>query len=716
MVVGFIDGLIYDESAARRSPGSKFRGIMTRKIFGPAALRVFFAVAALAFSLDARSADRKSAKLGGLPAVTLTPIATTGLTSPVQVTTAHDGSGRLFIVDHTGIVHIYKDGALLPTPFLDISSLVEYDSDERGMNSIVFHPDYTSNGFFYVNYVNKLASPGDITVARYSVSAGDPDVADPNSAQTVLVIPHPTNPNHYAGQMYFGPNDGYLYVTTGDGGGGGDVPNNAQNLQVLLGKMLRIDVNGTGAVPCGQANPMPYAIPPTNPFAGTANCGEIWAYGMRNPWRWSFDRSTADLIVGDVGQQCYEEVDFQPSSSSGGENYGWRIMEGFHCYNTDGTCTPASCDQTGLTLPVIEETHTDGWCALIGGFVYRGTAIPGLSGMYLLSDNCLGDLYAATPGTWAASLLLPTDLSVSGFGEDEAGEVYVVDYNGGVYRLDPANAPGPVITSLSPASVIAGDPDFVLSVTGTGFVGTSVVRWNGADRPTTFQSSTLLTAAIPATDIAASGSAQVMVFTPSPGGGSSGSLTFDINTTFLDVPNDYFAYSYIEAVFNAGITAGCDIRLYCPTAPTTRAQMAVFLLKASQGSSYTPPPCTGMVFQDVPCTGGTFDPWIEDLASRGITGGCQAAPPLYCPADSVTRAQMSVFLLKTEHPLPYVPPPCQGIFGDVACPSLFADWIEQLANEGVTAGCGGGNYCPANPVTRGQMAVFVTKTFNIPLP
>ena len=712
--MGLIDRLIYDESPARRSSCSKIRGIMKRKRIASPALRVVLAVAALAVSFAAQSADRKA--LPELPAVTLTPIATSGLTSPVQVTTAHDGSGRLFVVDHTGVIHIYKNGALLPTPFLDISSIVNYDGGERGMNSVVFHPDYASNGFFYVNYANKLASPGDITVARYSVSAGDPDVADPNSAQIVLVVPHPFNTNHYGGQMDFGPNDGYLYVTTGDGGSGGDPPNNAQNLQVMLGKMLRIDVNGSGAVPCGQANPMPYAIPPTNPFAGTADCGEIWAYGLRNPWRWSFDRSTADMVIGDVGQNCFEEVDFQPAASSGGENYGWRIMEAFHCYNTDGSCNPASCNQTGLILPVIEEDHSSGWCALIGGFVYRGTAIPGLSGTYLYSDNCLGDIYAATPGTWTTSRLLPSSLGVSGFGQDDAGEVYVVDYNGGVYRLDPATAPGPVVTSLSPSSVIAGDPDFVLSVAGTGFVEGSVVRWNGADRPTIFQSSTLLTAAISASDIATSGSAQVMVFTPSPGGGSSNSTTFDINTTFLDVPNDYFAYAYIEAVFNAGVTAGCDVRLYCPTAPATRAQMAVFLLKAKLGSSYTPPPCSGAVFQDVPCSGGAFDPWIEDLFGRGITGGCQVSPPLYCPADSVTRAQMSVFLLKTEHGSSYVPPACSGVFGDVACPSLFADWIEQLATEGVTAGCGAGNYCPGNPVTRAQMAVFLTKTFNLPLP
>jgi len=190
----------------------------------------------------------------------------------------------------------------------------------------------------------------------------------------------------------------------------------------------------------------------------------------------------------------------------------------------------------------------------------------------------------------------------------------------------------------------------------------------------------------------------------------------NINTTFLDVPNSYFAYAYIEAIFNAGVTAGCDVRLFCPDAGATRAQMAVFLLKASQGSGYTPPPCTGTVFDDVPCTGGPFDPWIEDLHGRGITGGCQVSPPLYCPSGTVTRAQMSAFLLKTEHGSSYVPPACSGIFGDVACPSLFADWIEQLKNEGVTAGCGGGNYCPASPVTRGQMAVFLVKTFGIPLP
>jgi glucose/arabinose dehydrogenase len=653
--------------------------------------------------------------VSSLPAVTLTQLPGS-IDTPVHVTNAHDGSNRLFVVSRSGTIHVFKNGAFLPTPFLDVSSLITC-CDERGLLSVAFHPNYASNGFFYVYYVNNLVSPGDITIARYSVSAGNPDVADPSSAVILIVIPHPTNSNHYGGQLFFSPADGYLYAGTGDGGSGGDPPNNAQNLSVLLGKILRIDVDGSGAVPCGQLAAKPYAIPASNPFVGSGHCEEIWAYGLRNPFRYSFDRETSDLLIGDVGQNCFEEIDFQPASSTGGQNYGWHITEGLHCYNTDGTCTPVACNMNGLVPPVLEETHDDGWCALIGGYRYRGSAIPGLVGYYLFSDNCLGDLYAALPGTfWTQTLLLGTSLSTSSFGEDEAGELYVCDLGGALYRLDPQAYPVPTATALTPSAVIAGDPDFVLTVNGTGFVEGSTVRWNGANRATTFVSGTTLTAAISAADIATSGTASVAVFTPSPGGGTSNSLILNINTTFLDVPGSYFAYAYIEAVFNAGVTAGCDVRLFCPAAGATRAQMAVFLLKASQGSSYTPPSCTGHVFNDVPCSGGTFDPWVEDLAGRGITGGCQVSPPLYCPGATVTRAQMSVFLLKTEHGSSYVPPACvPGAFGDVACPSPFADWIEQLATEGVTAGCGNGDYCPASPVTRAQMAVFLVKTFNIPL-
>ncbi|HWZ84754.1 MAG TPA: PQQ-dependent sugar dehydrogenase [Thermoanaerobaculia bacterium] len=651
------------------------------------------------------------APLGGLPSVMLTALPGV-LSSPVNVTNAHDGTGRLFVVEQTGTIRIYENGALLATPFLDVSSLITCCGEE-GLLSVAFHPDYASNGYFYVYYVNNLVSPGDITIARYSVSSGNPDVADPSSALILLVIPHPVNTNHYGGQLFFSPADGYLYAGTGDGGSGGDPPNNAQNLQVMLGKILRIDVDGTGAVPCGQANPMPYAIPPSNPFAGSDSaCNEIWAYGVRNPWRYSFDRTTSDFLIGDVGQDLYEEIDFQLASSTGGENYGWRKMEGFHCYN------PATnCNDGTLTLPVLEEPHTAGWCAIIGGYRYRGTAIPGLVSTYTYSDNCLGDIYAGTEagdGSWTAALLESASISTSSFGEDEPGELYVCDLGGKVYRIDPSPYPAPSASSLSPAAVIAGGPQFTLTVNGSGFVYGSVVRWNGSDRPTTFVSGSRLTAAIPLGDIAGAGTAAVTVFTPTPGGGTSGTLTFDINLTFLDVPTTYFAYLYIQAVYNAGVTAGCGVQLFCPDASATRAQMAVFLLKASQTSSYTPPPCTGTVFLDVPCSGGAFDPWIEDLARRGITGGCGNGN--YCPDASVTRAQMSAFLLKTEHGSSYVPPACSQTFDDVVCPSLFADWIQQLAAESITAGCGGNNYCPAAPVTRGQMAVFLTKTFNLPLP
>jgi glucose/arabinose dehydrogenase len=648
------------------------------------------------------------APLGGTPGVVLT-LVTNNVSSPVHVANAGDGSGRLFIVEQTGYIRIFKNGSLLPTPFLDIHNLVSC-CGEQGLLSVAFHPDYANNGYFYVYYTNNLVSPGDVTLARYHVSA-DPDVADPSSAQIVLVVPHPTNYNHNGGQLAFGPADGYLYMGTGDGGSGGDPPNNAQNTAVLLGKMLRLDVDGSGAVPCGQVNPAPYAIPPSNPFAGSGtSCNEIWAYGVRNPWRYSFDRSTSDLLIGDVGQALYEEIDFQPASSGGGENYGWRLMEGFHCYNP-----PTNCNDGSLTLPILEETHTNGWCAIVGGFRYRGTAIPGLEGTYLYSDNCLGDLYGAvetSPGNWTRSLLLATPYSISSFGQDEAGELYVANLGGAVYRLDPTPNPVPATTSLSPPAVIAGDSGFTLTVNGSGFVYNSVVRFNGLDRPTTFVSGATLTAQIPAGDIVAAGQASITVFSPAPGGGLSNAQTLDINTTFLDVPTTYFAYAYIQAVYDAGVTAGCGPQLYCPEATTTRAQMAVFLLKASLGSGYVPPACMG-IFGDVACP-SLFADWIEDLAGRGITAGCGGGN--YCPGASVTREQMAVFLLKASQGSGYVPPGCGGIFADVPCPSQYADWIEDLSTRGVTAGCGGGNYCPLSPVTRAQMAVFLTKMFNLPLP
>jgi glucose/arabinose dehydrogenase len=641
-----------------------------------------------------------AASNGGLPAVQLTQLPGS-LDSPLDVVNAGDGSGRLFVVEQTGHIRLFKNGAFNATDFLDIHTVVNYDGGERGLLGAAFHPNYVNNGFFYVYYTDLSSPVYNLTIARYTVSA-DPDVADPASAQIVLQIPHPVNTNH---------NGGNLYMGTGDGGGGGDVPNNAQNKNILLGKLLRIDVDGTGAVPCGQSTPMPYAIPPTNPFVGVAGCDEIWAYGVRNPWRFEFDSQTADMIMADVGQELYEEVDFQPASSAGGENYGWHLMEGLHCYNP-----PTNCDDGSLTLPVLEETHANGWCAIVGGFRYRGAAIPGLTGVYLYGDLCLGEIWAATEsaGIWTAQRLLDPSLTISSFGQDEAGELYVVDLGGAVYRIDPISNPTPTITNLSPDTVIAGDPGFTLDVFGTGFVNGSTVQWNGADRATTFVSSTHLTATITAGDIAAAGIVSIDVFNPLPGGGTSGAQSFYVNTNFLDVPINYFAAAYIDAIFNAGITVGCDVRLFCPERTTSRAEMAVFLLKAKFGSSHVPPDPV-QIFPDVP-NDAFAAAWIDELGTLQITAGCGGG--LYCPDAPVSRAEMAVFLLKTSQGSDYVPPPATGtVFADVHIGDFAADWIEDIANRGVTGGCDAvPNYCPTRSVTRAEMAVFLTKMFGIPLP
>jgi glucose/arabinose dehydrogenase len=650
-----------------------------------------------------------AASNGGLPAVQLTQLPGS-LDSPLDVVNAGDGSGRLFVVEQTGHIRLFKNGAFNATDFLDIHTVVNYDGGERGLLGAAFHPNYVNNGFFYVYYTDLSSPVYNLTIARYTVSA-DPDVADPASAQIVLQIPHPVNTNHNGGNLVFGPVDHYLYMGTGDGGGGGDVPNNAQNKNILLGKLLRIDVDGTGAVPCGQSTPMPYAIPPTNPFVGVDGCDEIWAYGVRNPWRFEFDRETADMIMADVGQELYEEVDFQPASSAGGENYGWHLMEGLHCYNP-----PTNCDDGSLTLPVLEETHANGWCAIVGGFRYRGAAIPGLTGVYLYGDLCLGEIWAATEsaGIWTAQRLLDPSLTISSFGQDEAGELYVVDLGGAVYRIDPISNPTPTITNLSPDTVIAGDPGFTLDVFGTGFVNGSTVQWNGADRATTFVSSTHLTATITAGDIAAAGIVSIDVFNPLPGGGTSGAQSFYVNTNFLDVPINYFAAAYIDAIFNAGITVGCDVRLFCPERTTSRAEMAVFLLKAKFGSSHVPPDPV-QIFPDVP-NDAFAAAWIDELGTLQITAGCGGG--LYCPDAPVSRAEMAVFLLKTSQGSDYVPPPATGtVFADVHIGDFAADWIEDIANRGVTGGCDAvPNYCPTRSVTRAEMAVFLTKMFGIPLP
>jgi glucose/arabinose dehydrogenase len=348
------------------------------------------------------------------PAITLTPVVS-GFTKPVAIANAGDGSNRLFVVEQAGRVRLIVGGVLQATPFLDISTKVSSGS-ERGLLGLAFPPGYAAKGYFYVYYTD---TNGAITLARYSVGA-NPDVADPNSGQVLLSVPH-ARTNHNGGQLAFGP-DGYLYLGLGDGGGAGDPDANGQNTNTLLGKILRLDV---------ESGVTPYAIPAGNPFASGGGKGEIWAYGLRNPWRFSFDRQTHDLYIADVGQNLWEEVDVQPGGAAGGANYGWNIMEGLHCYNA------TSCNTAGLTLPVTEYDHSLG-CAVIGGYVYRGSAQPGLAGLYFYADECQGRIWGLQKagGGWESHPLLRAAINPSTFGEDEAGEIYLADYSGGtLYRL-----------------------------------------------------------------------------------------------------------------------------------------------------------------------------------------------------------------------------------------------------------------------------------------
>ena len=360
------------------------------------------------------------------PRIAFTPVAN-GFSSPTQVTSARDRSGRLFVVEQRGRVRIVKGGVVLPAPFLDITNRVSCCS-ERGLLSIAFEPGNGPKGYFWADYTDVN---GDTAISRFSFSG---DAASAASETVVLRVPQPFA-NHNGGQLAFGP-DGYLYIGMGDGGSGGDPNNNGQNLGSLLGKILRIDVRGAAS---------PYGIPPDNPFAGSSSArSEIWAYGLRNPWRFSFDRKTGDLWIGDVGQGAWEEVDLQPAGSAGGVNYGWRLTEGAHCYNPSSGCSFA-----GITLPLAEYGHVSGNCSITGGFVYRGRDFARLSGVYLFADYCSGRVWGLRTGAsgWEGQELLKPGYALTSFGEDEAGEIYAVDGNSGtLYRLVDADGPLAVLT------------------------------------------------------------------------------------------------------------------------------------------------------------------------------------------------------------------------------------------------------------------------------
>lgn len=351
----------------------------------------------------------------GKPALHLV---TDRLDTPLYVTAPPGDTARLFVVEQGGRIRVLHHDSLLVMPFLDIAGHIT-SGGEQGLLSVAFHPSYSSNGRFYVYFTNRA---GDIRIVRYLVSA-DPDIADSTSGDTVLAVVHQPYGNHNGGLVLFGP-DGKLYAGLGDGGSGGDPDGNGQNRRALLGKILRLDVDAAA----------PYAIPPDNPFVGdTSARGEVWLYGLRNPWRFSFDRLTGDLYTADVGQNAWEEVDVLASGSPGGTNYGWNAMEGRHCY------AATTCSTAGLVLPVQEYSHGEG-CSVTGGYVVRDSTVPDLLGRYLYGDYCGGwvrsFVYAAGQATdplqWPA---LAVTGGLSSFGEDARGVVYITSLSGELFRI-----------------------------------------------------------------------------------------------------------------------------------------------------------------------------------------------------------------------------------------------------------------------------------------
>lgn len=334
-----------------------------------------------------------------------------GLERPVDLQHASDGSGRLFIIEKVGRIRIMEEGGLVDFPFLDISDRVGSSGNEQGLLGLAFHPGYTENGYFFINYTDK---GGDTVIARFRVTP-DPDFADPTSEAILLQVRQPYG-NHNGGALAFGP-DGYLYAGLGDGGSAGDPQGNGQKLDTLLGKILRLDVDSA----------KPYAIPSDNPFGN-----EIWAYGLRNPWRMSFDSLTGDLYIGDVGQGEWEEIDFVSMGASGGINFGWDYFEGTHPYEGN----PPQNAQ--FVPPIVEYNHSQGNCSVTGGYVYRGV-MPEWNGIYLYGDYCSGNVWGLIRSGegWQTQVLFDAEGRITSFGQDESGEVYLVEDGGSILRLVP---------------------------------------------------------------------------------------------------------------------------------------------------------------------------------------------------------------------------------------------------------------------------------------
>lgn len=400
---------------------------------------------ALAATLVAASSGvSMAAPCDGVSAASATNLTTvlfaTGIARPVFLTAPPQEISRVFIVEQDGRIRIVKDGALLPTPFLDVSALTRSPSDaggsEEGLLGMAFAPDFKSTNRFYVYHTD--ATGANNLVVRYTASTTDADTADVASRQVLLTLPHPTNTNHNGGMIAFGPDDRYLYIGTGDGGGSCDSPGNAQNLASFQGKLLRIDVRGEA-----------YTVPPDNPFVGTPGAmPEVWSSGWRNPWRWSFDRLNSDLYVGDVGQFQREEIHYTPGTDPGGGNYGWDVYEGNICPNP--SCgSQGACALPGYIPPVLDYTRPAGECAVTGGYVYRGCRMPALAGTYFYADYCASWIrsFRIVDGTVSGNTDRTAELAPGGglsislipsFGEDSRGELHILDRTAGeVYKIVP---------------------------------------------------------------------------------------------------------------------------------------------------------------------------------------------------------------------------------------------------------------------------------------
>ncbi len=509
-------------------------------------------------------------------------LVTTGLSSPVAVTNAGDGSGRLFVVERPGRIRVVLNGKVQAGSFLDITHRV-LAGGERGLLGLAFHPDFTTNRFFYVYYTR---ADGDLVVSRFTANIG---LAAASSAteQFLMRIEHSANSNHNGGQLAF-RSDSYLYIGTGDGGGSGDPDDNGQSTATLLGKILRIDVDGSGDGTFGT-----YAIPATNPFVGGPELEEIWASGLRNPWRFSFDRSTGALWIGDVGQGSWEEIDREALADPGGRNYGWNVMEGAHCYAS------GSCNQSGLTLPIAEYSHSLG-CSVTGGFVYRGTTQPDLLGEYVFADYCSGRLWTIPVGGSAATERRQVSLNISSFGESEGGELYATHLGGALYRVV-APPFGDVTTS-----------PFLDDINWLYYAGITTGCGGGYYCP-----------------LANVSRAQMASFLV---------RALKLPPTATDYfPDDETSIheADINALADAGITTGCGDGLYCPLANVSRAQMASFLVRAMD----LPPTATDYFSDDET---SVHEADINAFRAAGITSGC--GPGLYCPLGNVTREQMAAFL------------------------------------------------------------------------